>query len=331
MTTIRLLKGGSLNRTVLIDDGDRRIVRKSVSLHENLEYGYRRWYSQLKRQQKYSTYFPGMWPEVLQIGKNDGGMAYFDMPYIEGGHNLATYITENDLSRSEQKSLVELIFHNLNIMHSRVTFDSDPSASRLYIWQEVSNSLANCTHPEFKKFLGYKEIGFNGNAVPSFLTNYEKFHNAFLNSYTRWHEVLTHGNATLENMVYVPQEHKLWFIDPYEENVLDSELSDYSQILQSTCGFYEIANETDVKIVRNEIIHRLPIVPTSRMFNFNIHVNNKLERLRPKHDYIATKLLYISQFIRMLPFKQEHDVEKMKFFYAFASSELHNLILEYGL
>ena len=49
----RLLKGGSLAGTYVITTSSGQYVRKEISLVENREYGYQRWYSQLKRLQRY--------------------------------------------------------------------------------------------------------------------------------------------------------------------------------------------------------------------------------------------------------------------------------------
>ena len=48
---MRILKGGSLSRTGVINE---TYVRKEVDLHSDIEYGYNRWYSQLKRLQRYN-------------------------------------------------------------------------------------------------------------------------------------------------------------------------------------------------------------------------------------------------------------------------------------
>ena len=39
-------------------------------------------------------------------------------------------------------------------------------------------------------------------------------------------ETFTHGNITLENLLYIPDESKFIFIDPYEENIIDSVLAE---------------------------------------------------------------------------------------------------------
>jgi hypothetical protein len=55
---IKKLKGGSLSSTFLIKEKNRKKIRKQVSLTKNREYGFVRWYSQLKKIQKYNKLFP---------------------------------------------------------------------------------------------------------------------------------------------------------------------------------------------------------------------------------------------------------------------------------
>lgn len=279
----------------------------------------------MKRQQKYCEYFRGLWPEILNIGR-DGSVAYFDMKYIEGSQNLYEYITNNNLSVQQYKNLVDLVFEKLGNMHGRAQFPGSAEAAELYLFQEIEKSLHKCVHPEFLDFIADGVIIIEGVEVPSFLKMYDKYKSLFIKTYNRWFEVLTHGNATLENMLYVPSQNELWFIDPYEENVLDSELADYSQVLQSCHSRYELLNEAGTLIKNN----RIEIFPNHakgmRMAKFSVLFKDRLYAELGERDYLATKLLNVSQFIRMLPFKQEKDIEKMKFFYAWASMEFYNIL-----
>jgi hypothetical protein len=65
------LKGGSLSRTSLIIENKKKFVRKEVSLKLNREYGYQRWYSQLKRIHRYNKIFPKLFPELIDFGLLD--------------------------------------------------------------------------------------------------------------------------------------------------------------------------------------------------------------------------------------------------------------------
>ena len=49
-----------------------------------------------------------------------------------------------------------------------------------------------------------------------------------------------------------------------------------------------------------------------------------------ENDYISIKLLEVSQFIRMIPFKKVVDEKMMIFFYSLASKLFKNIIEKYG-
>jgi hypothetical protein len=130
-------------------------------------------------------------------------------------------------------------------------------------------------------------------------------------------ECFTHGNITLENLLYDEYENKLYFIDPYEENIIDSPLTEYSQIFQSSNSKYEIYNELDIKIENN-------ILYIDNQTNFGLDYFNSLFKKYlvgelTNDQYISVNLFEVSQFIRMLPFKKEIDKNKMLFFYVLAS------------
>ena len=108
----------------------------------------------------------------------------------------------------------------------------------------------------------------------------------------------------------------MYFIDPYEENIIDSPLTEYSQIFQSSNSKYEIYNDLDIKIENN-------IINIENQSNFGLDYFNGLFK---KHlvdeltteQYISVNLFEVSQFIRMLPFKKEIDkslvFQKYKYF-----------------
>ena len=56
MKIVKELKGGSLSKTVIINDGQRFLVRKYISSIENREYGLVRWQSQIRRLQTLRSY-----------------------------------------------------------------------------------------------------------------------------------------------------------------------------------------------------------------------------------------------------------------------------------
>ena len=72
-------------------------------------------------------------------------------------------------------------------------------------------------------------------------------------------------SLTLENILI--DKNKIIFIDPYEENYVDTLLNDFSQILQSCNSNYELLNKSKFKILKNKVIVRFN--PSINMKNFN--------------------------------------------------------------
>ena len=138
-------------------------------------------------------------------------------------------------------------------------------------------------------------------------------------------ETFTHGNLTLENILYLKEKNQIYFIDPYEENIIDSPLAEYSQLLQSSNSLYEIYNIGTPAVFENKVNMDVSIPTGLRIFN-NKLLNSIKENFN-KNDSKIIKILEISQFIRMLPFKALIDKDKVIFFYSLASKLLNDLIV----
>ena len=188
----------------------------------------------------------------------------------------------------------------------------------LYIREEVTQKLNDVYNDSiFCNFLKYDHLIVNDIEIKPFCHDIGRYKDLFKKVYKNPFECFTHGNITLENLLYNEFENKLYFIDPYEENIIDSPLTEYSQIFQSSNSKYEIYNDLDIKIENN-------IINIENQSNFGLDYFNGLFK---KHlvdeltteQYISVNLFEVSQFIRMLPFKKEIDKNKMLLFYVLAS------------
>lgn len=310
------LKGGSLSGTYLCEpDGATPFVRKDVSLSHNREYGFQRWYSQLKRIQRYAVMFPGVFPRLLTYGRTEGA-AYFDIEYIPDAVTVQEFLTTTTDRAAIDAMLAELV-RVMDVMHGAVL----PSSARgmdLYLHEEVEQRLAACmTSARFREFYAYDELVFNGERVPALSRVLDEYKALARAAYRRDTETFTHGNLTLENVLYQPATGRIVFIDPYEENVIDSALAEYSQVYQSSHSKYELYNSGTPSIAGNRVDLAIPSYPGLDYFDaqFTAFV---ADRCTPD-DRTAIRMLEVSQFTRMLPFKMETDEDKMLFFYAFAS------------
>lgn len=311
------LKGGSLSGTYMMSaEGGDAFVRKECRMDTNRVYGYQRWYSQLKRMQRYNHLFPGLFPNVLKYGA-DGGIAYYDMEVTKG--ISAFEFLKNEKDSKEIDYFFNQLIYRIKWMSS-TQFLSNRGISELYFKEEVEQKVYDCqANLQFWNFLKYRDIYFNGEKIVALSYNIYKFAELFNNTYNETQENFSHGNLTLENILYDKESGLVTFIDPYEENVIDSTLADYSQIMQSCNSKYELYNLAEVTIDDNKI-------------NCHIEANFGLEYFNEKfREYVGeekmptVRLLEISQFVRMLPFKMNVDEKKMFLFYGLASKMVNDI------
>jgi hypothetical protein len=315
------LKGGSLSSTVLIKDNDNKFVRKSVSLKLNREYGYQRWYSQYKKLQRYSIQYPSIFPKIINMNV-DRDNSYFDMEYFEESKNGFEFLLTSDTEST--KIFFDSVVKTMNELHS-IKLDSYNTSIELYLHEEIDCRIKDAVLNEtFKNFLDYKTIIFQNEEIPSFIFNIEKYKNISRKYYKNFKETFTHGNLTLENILYVPNENRVIFIDPYEENVIDSDLSEISQLRQSSNSLYELYNENNANIIGNKIDINVEI--PSGIKYFNELLEDYINKTYDDNSKIIIRILEISQFIRMLPFKVVVNPKKSLFFYGVASKLLDELI-----
>lgn len=321
MTKTRL-KGGSLSGTYDCTSADgRRFVRKEVSLTKNREYGFQRWYSQLKRMQRYSVLFPGLFPPLLTYGR-EGDMAYFDMEYIPDALTVHEF-----LITTTEKAKVDPLFDELIRVTDKMyetQIQSTAAPMDLYVYEEIEQKMLACRgNSRFQEITSYSTIIFNGTECRGLASELPQFRELARSSYKRTTETFSHGNLTLENILYQPSTNRIILIDPYEENVIDSALADYSQVLQSCNSKYELYNALTPTIRGNRIDLQVDEYPGLEYFRSKFLT--LLHQRYASEDLTTIRLLEISQFARMLPFKMEIDEAKMVFFYGLGSYLWHLL------
>jgi hypothetical protein len=321
------LKGGSLSGTYLfLPETGKPFVRKDISLLVNREYGFQRWYSQLKRLQRYENMFPDIFPKLLDYGR-DGDYAYFNIEYIEGAQTVHEFVSQTSDFKLIDRMFAQLIFV-MEQMH-KIELPSFESAFTLYIYEEIEQKISACMQSSrFQEFSSYTEIVLNNRNIVGIKHVLNEYFEMFKSVYKKPTETFTHGNLTLENILYQPTTNRIIFIDPYEENIIDSRLAEYSQILQSSNSLYELYNTATQRIKGNQVYIDFEIPSGLKYFNeiFKVFMGETLSSDQIK----VVRLLEISQYARMLPFKKEVDEEKMLLFYALGSALFHELKLEWN-
>lgn len=315
------LKGGSLNSTSLYIDGDHKFVRKLISTSANREYGYVRWYSQLKKLQRFNELIPGYVPRVYDAGVTDDG-AYFDIEYIEA-KDIKTLFKENALSKYQTDRMHKSLWFAFDRLHNH-KYIPNASSLKLYFYEEVLQKLTDARQfEEFEKFYQLDVYVHNGSTFSGIKNRLLEFSKLFDEPVTS--ECYVHGNPTLENILYDPIQDKIVFIDLYEEGIVDSRFMDYSQILQCSNSLYGLLNDGTLKVNGNVTDYSIGAVPENLIY-FNDLFNDELKYRYPD-QFKLVKLFEATQFFRMLPFKcHAGNIEAAKFFYAHACSLVNRLL-----
>jgi len=324
----KVLKGGSLNRTTLRchDDGV-VIVRKSVSRLSDREYGFVRWYSQFKRLQRYGNVFPDLFPRLIAVGKDEAS-AFFDMEYIDGAVDAKQWLSDNQSDRDISRFHDEL-WRVLDRVHEHTTFESFDRSLGLYFEEEVAQRLSDAmTHEPFRRFCGSDTIIVDGESCESLLMNLDWLRDTFSRRVLD-KECYTHGNVTLENVLYVPSTGRVVFIDPYEENIVDCREAEYSQVLQCSNQFYGFINDRKVTVRGNAVAFEGEVPSAFHSFNA-LFLAELRKRLTPE-GMLIVRLFEASQFTRMLPFKVlAGQVDKAMYFYGVACRLVQSIRREAG-
>jgi hypothetical protein len=310
MTIVIPLKGGSLSKTYRLPQYD--LVCKEIVRDKNREYGFVRWYSQMKKLQQYNTIYPNLFPKVLGVDVDDN-KATFKMEYMEGFRDIKSILANDTLTDEQIFRISQAVWKGLNQLHS-VTHDPIPNAGKLYyeeeVWQKLKDAIAV---PEFAEFHAHGTYEYNGRIVQGIGASFHDLEN-FFSELKLIQEENIHGNPTLENILYSFEEDRVVFIDVYDESMIDSRFLDYAQVLQCSRSHYGYINDNEVLIGGVSVTHRLQI-PTN-FETFNSHFESGIADSRTKE---IVDVFEATQFIRMLPFKVlAGEIDKAKFFYVHA-------------
>jgi len=251
MTTIPL-KGGSLSKTYWLPD--EKIVRKEISRIENREYGFMRWYSQLKKLQEYNTLYPGLFPKVVNVGSN-AKTAWFDLEYLEGFRDIKTILTKDVLSEEQIFRISQAVWKGLNTLHS-IKKEPIPGTPSLYFEEEIQQKIDDAIKiPSFEEFFYRGSYGLDNNIVIGIGGYLYDLHNYF-NELENDEECNIHGNPTLENIMYSFEEDRVVFIDLYDESMWNTKYLDYAQVLQCSRSLYGFINDRNFRVVEIDLFSK---------------------------------------------------------------------------
>ena len=316
---IKDLKGGSLSTTELHEIDGIRYVKKKINLIKEREYGFVRWYSQLKKIQRYSVDFPSLFPKIINVSYETDN-AVLTLQHMDDFRDIKTILSEDKLTEQQIIKIVDAIWKSFALLHSK-TYLPIIGAPKLYYKEEVRQKLDDALYnDEFLEFFKNGVYEYNGQITHGIFSYMDELENVFFELKLSTEENI-HGNPTLENMLYSFEEDRVVFIDLYEESMIDSKFLDYAQVLQCSRSHYGYINDREVKIEGSNVSHNLKAPKNFDTFSF--YFETKL----PNNCIKLIDVLEATQFIRMLPFKcRAGEVKKAKFFYVHACNLLGKVL-----
>ena len=296
------LKGGSFSSTKVIElRGAERRVRKFISKSQDREYGLVRWQSQVRRMQLLNNILPNNAPRIIDMGVTES-FFYYDIPFYESSQNLWTYLSER--GAEEARFIFDEIM-GLMTHYNKVDYGDMTGSFSVFFAEEVVGRLSNIDfqleRAKMSSDISEEEFFYVRDRVNSALPNL----NRVIHEAGGWtiNESLTHGNLTLENILYDHASGSVVLIDPYSETYSESRLGDLSQLMQSSVSLYEeivSLGEAGVgdffKVVTN--------ANKTGVHYFGDIVVDYVAGLSDQ-DRKLCRLFHAAQFIRMFPFKIE--------------------------
>jgi len=303
------LKGGSFSSTDVVEYKGELLVRKKISFSEDREYGFYRWYGQYKKMLSMSKKYPELIPAPNNFKVDDKTYSY-TIPYYKDFINAYEYL--NGPSANVEKFANGLFKILLKFQENVQNVPGD--WLKLY-WNEEVSLRIDFAYRYFKDIFDGKPYHIDGRVVE--ISTKEKLVSVFNSEIPiNINLVDTHGNLTLENILYNPKEDKILFIDLYEENYFDVAVNDISQLQQSCKYFYEDRNIANCKEIDRNVVCNFK--SSKNLYLFNDLLEIFIHRNFSKQDEKLIKLFAASQFYRMIPFKFHHSKVHAKYFFLLA-------------
>lgn len=295
MKIFKTLKGGSLSSTNVVIDGNAKFVRKSISRTLEREFGLVRWQSQIRKLQQLQKYIPESTIHINRIGVKNN-FYYYDIPYFENYINCYEALINGESP--------ELIAEKTSILLCKmaaINYECHQGSLSLYVAEEIlsplimakemaNNNNLNLTNEESVKFK--KSINEGIKIVEKLKIKTQK---------VTLHESLSHGNLTLENILWDPSLKELIIIDPYGETYCESIMGDVSQLLQSSASGYEYVSQLLEKNSYQITDYPINTIPECLSIYSRLLTDKISHNKWYSEEYLT--IFRASQFTRMFPFK----------------------------
>ncbi len=298
MKRIQKLRGGSLAKTEIVKMGEEHFVRKTVSYSCDREYGLVRWQSQIRKMLHLRQHLGERACSVVRQGICDDGY-YYDMPYHANTVNCWTAVTRGEC-------VEEIAIEICNLLDNMTKRIYSPSIGSMgvYMFEEIVLPLRRAVNYIENNDIEFGDGSWARKQIENCIKVVEDRISLFKERVVK--ESLTHGNMTLENLLWDSDSKKVIIIDPYAETYCENINGDYSQILQSTLSEYErvIANNSFLNWTFGDPYPiEVPFTPLREIASrIQVHFENTTS-----YDPLLADIYYGSQFTRMFPFKIKSD------------------------
>jgi len=295
MELLAKLKGGSLSETVVLSNGNLKIVRKLISRYRDREYGLVRWQSQIRKLSELNSHIPYSCPNVIRMGSSETHY-FYDIPFYDDALNCVDALLNGVPPSLLAKKIIELILKLKSVEQgtcrgSLSVFIAEEMREPLLIARQALNCERLQLSSDESSYLN-KKISEVLPTIDSYVDRYQNFEIS---------ESLTHGNLTLENLLWLQDSQKLIMIDPYAETYCNSYLGDISQVLQSCASGYEYISS----LYESEEFE-LSEYPFNRLPNCFKVFKDIFTTNFPDNNIFSSEVLTLfksAQFLRMFPFK----------------------------
>ena len=226
---------------------------------------------------------------MISTGRDDDRY-YFDIPYFDLCKNGYEYLVEGGDPSLLASGVVDVINQMKKIEYGNVDNEFE-----VYAFEEIIRPLKSVLAGGIDiPGVDWMELaGRIEGLIP-------EIENMTSDSLSLPVQTLTHGNLTLENILWDEGEGKMILIDPYSETYGESLIGDLSQVYQSCLSGYDHINRQVADPSEPYPVHEIP-----KVFSDFTDLMDDYVASEPWIDPKALLVFRGSQFTRMFPFKVE--------------------------
>ncbi len=317
-TILKRFNGASFADTLLVEDDEKRFVRKRVLKRDHLTLGYAKLKNQYRTLERFS-HFAEIVPALY--GDHDNSLEYFfDMEYL-AGHQPLTRLSAVELPQALAKLLG--VFQERVYGVKTSTNASGPDWLISHFSRKIFPKLeAVQTHPVLGRLVDGGEIRIGDKTYPALntlLSSVIEGHGAQVLA-PKWLSAI-HGDLTFENVLYRGGDVRV--IDMDGGDFLDAPELDMGKLFQSLVGRYEEWAHVDAKLCEQSPDGHITLKPNLQrpdpaVEQLCVDYWSQILSCSPEQAYVKGLFYMGLHLIRMIPFRLRVSEEQAFFALALA-------------